>query len=59
MKVKSVFVVIVHKERSKYRAALEAFDTREGAEESVRKQLMQGGVTAWVEEIPFNFGGDK
>lgn len=59
MDMKSVFVVMVHKERSQYQSALEAFDNRDDASESVRKQLMQGGVRAWIEEIPVYFGGEK
>lgn len=55
MKVKSVFVVMVYKERAQYQAALEAFDSRDDAEKLVQKQLMQDSVRAWVEEIPAHF----
>ena len=51
----SIFVVMIYKERAQYRAALEAFDNRDSAEKLVQKQLMQGGVRAWVEEIPAHF----
>ena len=57
--INSVFVVMVYRERSQYRAAIGAFDNKEGAERLVQQQLMQGGVRAWVEEITAYFGGDS
>jgi hypothetical protein len=59
MKVNSIFVVMVYRERAQYQAALEAFENREGAEKLVQKQLMQDGVRAWIEEIPVHFGDEE
>ena len=52
MEINKVFVVMIQKERSQYQAALEAFDNRDSAEKSVQHQVKQGGVRAWIEEIP-------
>jgi len=59
MKVDSVFVVMIYKERAQYRAALEAFDNRDDAEKLVQQQLMQGGVRSWVEEITAHFRDEE
>ena len=59
METNSVFVVMVYRERAQYQAAVGAFDNRDNAEKLVQKQLMQGGVRAWIEEIPAYFGGDQ
>ena len=59
MDMKSVFVVMVYRERSQYQTALEAFDNREDAERLVQKQLMQGGVRAWIEEITAHFRNEE
>ena len=57
MEINTVFVVMVYRERSQHQHALEAFANREDAERLVEKQLMQGGVRSWIEEITFHFGG--
>ena len=58
MEVKSIFVVMIYKERAQYQAALRAFDNRDNAEKLVQNQVMQGDVRSWVEEIPAHFKGE-
>lgn len=55
----AVYVVMVHKERSGYLAAREAFDNLDDAEKAVEHQMMQGGVRSWIEEITLHTRQEK